>query len=142
MIHDLTYQNRQANLEINKAIGKPFGILSKERWSGIGSERLVVKNAEGQLEQIFSNNFGQNFANIEIRPNGILLRIRYRLEVFGVAIPFAQLSIFKTDASYFSLFAGSEKITLTNYQGRAFNQKFLNKIMAAKAAYFEEHHAH
>lgn len=141
MVYDLTYDNRQANIEIQKLIGKPFGLFDKKRWSGIGSERLVVKSAEGKIGEIFELNFRQNFANIEIRPKGILIRIRYRLEVFAVAIPFGMLSVFKTDANYFSLFGGSEKITLANYQGRTLNQKFINKIIAAKAAYYEEHHA-
>lgn len=142
MVFDLTYDNRQANLEIDKLIGKPFGVFNIKRWSGIGSERLIVKSAEGKLGDIFKENFRQNFANIEIRPKGILIRVRYRLEVFAVAIPFGQLSVFKTDPNYFSLFGGTEKITLTNYQGRSFDQKFLNKILAAKAEYYQEHHAH
>ena len=141
MIHDLTYSNRQANIEINKAIGKPFGFFSKERWRGIGSQRYVIKLAEGKLADIFEGNYSQNFANIELRPNGILLRIRYRLEVYGVTFPFGQLSIFKTDPTYFTLFAGSEKVRLEHYQGWTFDQKFLNKILAAKATYYEEHHA-
>lgn len=116
-------------------VGKSFSIFSKKRWQGIGSERLLVVGAKGKLAQIFQDKYRQNFANIELRPGGIIVRIRYRLEVYGLVIPYRHLTLFKSNKGEITIFDQAEKVTLRNYQGRALNKGFLNKLLTAKAEY-------
>jgi hypothetical protein len=142
VLFDLTYNSRDVNRQIDAAIGRPWGIFSKKRWQGIGSERLVVSNATGKVEQLFGGRFTQNFANIELRPRGVLIRVRYRLEVYGIVIPFAKLTLFKNNPGEVNIHFDGDKITLRNYQGRAVNQHFISKLLAEKAIYFQENHAH
>ena len=81
MIFDITYTDRMVNLEMARLVGWPFGWFSKERWQGIGSERCRVVAGSNEVDEIFEGDYQRNFTNIELRPKGIVVRIRYRLEV-------------------------------------------------------------
>jgi hypothetical protein len=140
VLFDLTYNSKEINKKIDVAVGPAFGLFSKSRWQGIGSERLVITNATGQLEKIFGGRFTQNFANIEMRPGGIIIRVRYRLEVYGIIIPFGKLTLFKNNPGEVNVYGDGLKMTLRNYQGRAINQRFIQKLIEAKATYYQENH--
>jgi len=142
VLFDLTNNSREVNRQIDAVVGQAWGILSRKRWQGIASERLVVTNATGKVEQLFGGRFTQHFANMELRPGGIIIRVRYRLEVYGIVIPFAKLTLFKNNSGEVNIHFDGDKITLRNYQGRAINQHFIKKLLEEKATYFQEHHAH
>lgn len=141
MLVDLTYNSKEVNKQIDNLVGRPFGIFSKTRWQGIGSERLVITNATGKVADLFGGRFVQHFANIEMRPKGIIVRIRYRLEVYGVVIPFGQLSLFKNNAAEVNVYGDGVKMTVKNYHNRLINQRFIEKLISAKANYYQENHA-
>jgi hypothetical protein len=134
VIFDLTYSDRAAILRINKELGPPYGLFSRERWTGIGSERLIITGAEGALAEVFEGNFKQNYCNIELRPKGIILHIRYRLEVYACVFPYWKLAIYKT-GDEIRFYGDTCKVWLRNYQGQAISQKFIQKMMDAKAAF-------
>ena len=140
VLFDLTYNSRETNKKIDATVGPAFGVLSKARWQGIGSERLIITNATGKLGEVFGGKFTQNFANIEMRPAGVIIRVRYRLEVYGIVIPYAKLTLFKNNPGEVNVYGDGLQMTLKNYQGRAINQRFIQKLVEAKANYFQENH--
>lgn len=126
-------------IEIARLIGRPFGSFSKERWRGIGSERCRIVNASGEAAEIFNGDFNRNFSNIEIRPKGILLRVRYRLEVFAIAMPFSKLEIGETE-DLLLLQVDQFCLKLISSRNKPVNQNFIKKILVAQKVYIEEHH--
>jgi hypothetical protein len=137
---DLTYNSKEINKKIDQIVGVAFGLFSKSRWQGIGSERLIITSATGQLAELFGGRYVQHFANIEMRPSGIIIRIRYRLEVYGVIIPYHKLTLFKNNPGEVNVYTDGMKMTLKNYQGRSINQRFIQKLIDAKATYYQENH--
>ena len=140
MLVDLTYSSKEINKKIDAVVGPAFAVFSRSRWKGIGSERLVITNATGNLAELFGGKFTQHFANIEMRPAGIVIRIRYRLEVYGIIIPYAKLTLFENNPNELNVYGDDVKMTLRNYHGRAINQRFITKLIKAKAHYYKEHH--
>ena len=128
-VFDMTYSDRMADLEIARLVGRPFGVFSKERWAGIGSERCRITHASGEIEAVLEGDFGRNFTNIEIRPKGIILRIRYRLEVYGVAIPFDEL-IFEELEEGLKIGNEREHALLIGSHGKPVKEKFRAKLRA------------
>lgn len=127
---DLTYNSKEINKRIDAAVGSAFGLFSKMRWQGIGSERLVITNATGQLYELFGGKFSQHFANIELRPKGIIVRIRYRLEVYGVIFPYNQMTLIRIGNDQELIVERPDiQITLRNYQGRSMNPQFIQKMI-------------
>lgn len=129
MVYDITYTDRMVNIEIIKLVGRPFGWLSKVRWQGIGSERCKVLNASGAIAEIFEGDYGRNFTNIEIRQGGIVVRIRYRLEVFAVVFKFGELKIHESEEGLV-LIGGENQMLLRGSRGHLVNSKFVEKIKA------------
>lgn len=127
MIFDATYTDRMVNLEMARLVGRPYGWLSKERWSGIGSERCRIVAGTGGIDELFAGDYRRNFTNIELRPKGIVIRIRYRLEVFAVAIPYGVLQLDDTDLGLL-ISTDQFSMTLVTSKGHAVNQHFLQKI--------------
>ena len=130
VLFDLTYNSREINKKIDAVVGPAYGVFSKVRWQGIGSERLIIKDATGPLHDLFQGSFHRHFANIELRPRGIIIRIRYRLEVYGLVIPLDDLNV-SVENNGLELSISSQKIwvVLRNYQGRQLNRPFINKLM-------------
>ena len=128
MIFDITYTDRMVNLEMARLVGWPFGWLSKERWQGIGSERCKVVSSSDEVDEIFNGDYKRNFTNIELRPKGIVIRIRYRLEVFAIAIPYAELRLENANDG---LKIGTDRfsLVLVTAHGRMLKQPFLEKML-------------
>ncbi len=134
MIYDLTYTDREADKAINQELGKAFGLIERVKLRGIGSERMIVSGGTGQVDDIFTKNYRQNFANVELRPKGVLIRIRYRLEIYAFSIPYAQCSIFKSDVEL-TFHRGGNSIRLRNYHRKTLNKAFVRKLIQQKSSY-------
>ena len=133
MIFDATYSDRMVDLEITKLTGRSFGWFSKERWSGIGSERYQIISSSGEVENIFEGDYVRNFTNIELRPKGIVIRIRYRLNVYAVAIPYQELTIKFPEESVHLSFPKGE-MNLQNSRRKLPRIDFFKKILTHQVA--------
>jgi hypothetical protein len=60
--------------------------------------------------------------------------------VYGIIIPFGKLTLFKNNPGEVNVYGDGLKMTLRNYQGRAINQRFIQKLIEAKATYYQENH--
>ena len=43
MIFDSSYSDKEKDIEVDKLIGKRYGLLSSIRFNGIGSKRLIIE---------------------------------------------------------------------------------------------------
>ncbi|NNK72612.1 MAG: hypothetical protein HKO94_05425, partial [Flavobacteriaceae bacterium] len=99
LIVETTYTNPEQDQIINDLIGKPFGFMQRLRMNGIGSKRMIIKDVSPNMKTLMNDISDLNYANIELRPGGILIRINKGLRTFSWVIPYYHLVIYKTNGA-------------------------------------------
>jgi hypothetical protein len=138
MLLNTTYTNKDHDAQINSLVGRPFGLLKRLKMKGIGSGRMVIDKVSPNLEKVILNGPDLNYANIELRPSGILVRITRRLDNFTWIIPYYQLYTYLTNG--LSIHAQGRFITFRNDRFLKSNKKFIKKMMELKVIYTMDHY--
>ncbi len=71
---------------------------------GIGSPKLHITAASVDIYNLLVLDNTLKTCNVEIRPNGIIVRFRSRLETFGLIIPYYKLNIHKGHIGIYSIY--------------------------------------
>ncbi|PQB06020.1 hypothetical protein [Aureitalea marina] len=103
MLFNVSYNNPAVRKQIDSEIGKPYTLAERLRLKGIGSPRLVISEASIQIHNLLILDNNRNYANIELRPGGILVGFRSLLESYALVIPFHKLTVYKTDANVYTI---------------------------------------
>lgn len=111
-------------------VGRPYSFWDSLKRGGVGSKRMIVKSLSPNLNFILNNNSDINYANIELRKKGILIRITKGLKNFTWAIPFYQLVFYKTD--FTSIHAQGRFIQFNNSITLSENKRFFENLMNEK----------
>ncbi|MEM7297687.1 MAG: hypothetical protein AAF391_05410 [Bacteroidota bacterium] len=127
MIFDTSYSDKETKRQIDNAVGKSYTF--KERWKmgGIGSPRMSIAEISNEYKQYMKPDHYVTNANIELRPKGILVHFRHKLQAYTWVMPYSTLKIITTEL----LKIESEGKFITFKQG--VNQKFVEKIEALRA---------
>jgi hypothetical protein len=133
MILETTQSNKNNKNLINDLVGRPFKFFERIKMNGIGSKRMVIQAVSPNLNKYLNTVGDVNYANIELRPGGILIRINKGLQNFTWAIPYYQLVIYKTNGS--SIHAQGRFINFKNNILLKENKEFLKKMMDLKIKY-------
>ncbi len=133
MILETTYTIKEHKELINDLVGKPFSFFQAIKIKGIGSKRMIIDDASSNMKQYTNEIADTTYANIELRPIGILIRINKGLRNFTWVIPFYQLVIYKTDG--ISIHAQGRYVHFKNSITLRENKNFLNKMLNAKLKY-------
>ena len=72
-----------------------------------------------------------NTCNIELRPNGIILRFRSLLETYGLIIPYYKLTLFKGSGEAYSIHMEHHKVSISSKSKNV--REFFKKIQQQKA---------
>jgi hypothetical protein len=139
MVLETTYNNKEHTEKIKDIVGKPFSFMQIIKLKGIGSKRMIIENVSINLKQYMNSIADINYANIELRPGGILLRINKGLQNFTWVIPYYQLVIYKTNGS--SIHAQGRFINFKNNRLLKENKGFFNKMMNMKIQYDQKFHS-
>ena len=131
MIVNISYKDKDVIEKINKSVGKPFSFWQTFKMRGIGSERLLVAEGSVNLYKYFGNNTSSNFCNIELRPEGIVLRFRYIMDVMAWVIPYRTLAIFKSSNTYTLHSQGEFLIVKPGFKGAGIDL-FMNRVLKSK----------
>lgn len=125
MIYDTSYANKETTRRINKSVGVPFSF--KERWKlgGIGSKRMVIEDISDDYKRYLNAEHYQSFANIELRPSGILVHFRHKLQANTWVMPYTALYI--EIAEKLRLSSDGKFIQFKN--GLEENEKFIKKMV-------------
>ena len=130
MILDTTYNDKSNDALIDDLVGKPFGLIQAIKMKGIGSKRMMIDEVSPNMKQYMNTVSTINYANLELRPFGLLIRINKGLQNFTWAIPYYHLVIFKTNGS--SIHAQGKFIKFrTNINFRE-NKPFFEKLLDQK----------
>jgi hypothetical protein len=100
---------------------------------GVGSKRMIVDDVSPNLKLLMNTVSDTNYANIELRKNGILIYINKGLKNFTWAIPYYQLVIYKTNGA--SIHAQGKFIHFRNNKTFKENKAFFSKMLDQKIKY-------
>lgn len=133
MIINTTHYNSEHKQIIADLIGSSFSLVQKLKLGGIGSKRMIIDDVSPNMKSMMNIVSDINYANIELRPKGILVMINQGLKNFTWIIPFYQLVIYKTNGS--SIHAQGRFIHFRNSKTFKENKKFFDKLLDEKVKY-------
>lgn len=131
MLLNVSYNDNTIREKIDTEVGKPFSL--KERWSmgGIGSSKLFITHNSLNIHNLLVLDQNLNTCNVELRPQGIIVRFRSLLETYALVIPFYKLKIYKGKAEEYSIYKDESLIKILA-DTKAIH-KFFSKINTLKA---------
>ena len=130
MIFNSTYTDKEKELEVEKLIGKKYGLISSIRLNGIGSKRLIVQETSENLKKIIIQKSDLIYSNIEIRSGGVIVFIAEGLNRYSWVIPYYKLVIYKTPN--YSIHSDGNFIRFSNDLNIKENLKFFKKLIKHK----------
>lgn len=133
MILNTTHHNSEHKQIIADLIGSPFSLVQKLKMNGVGSKRMIVDEVSPNMQSMMNKVADINYANIELRPKGILVMINQGLKNFTWIIPYYQLVIYKVNGS--SIHAQGRFIHFRNSKTFRENKKFFDKLLDEKVKY-------
>jgi len=104
MLLNVSYNDKKITKKIDEAVGKPLPIKERFAMGGIGSPKLRITEASLDIYNLLILDNSTNTCNVEIRPNGIIVRFRSRLETYGLIIPYYKLNVYKGDIGIYSIY--------------------------------------
>ncbi|MDF4202160.1 hypothetical protein PXD56_04305 [Maribacter sp. SA7] len=131
MLVNVTYNNKEISRKIDTEVGKPFTL--KERWAlnGIGSPKLVITETSIEIRNLLILDNNRDTCNIEMRPKGIIVGFRSLLESYALVVPYYKLSMYKGEASVYSIYKDHYFIKVASDTKAV--QKFFKKLLGYKA---------
>ncbi len=133
MILDTSYTNKEDIKLINDTVGAPFSFIQSIKMKGVGSKRMMIEDTSPNMNHYLNLVADVNYANLELRPKGVLIRINKGLKTFTWVIPYYQLVIYKTNGS--SIHAQGRFIHFKNNKTFKENKAFFDKLLNEKVKY-------
>jgi len=93
MIINTSYTDKKITKQINEAVGRPFSLIDRIRLGGIGSRRMAISDISNNYKKYLNADHYISNANIELRPKGILIHFRHKLQAYTWLMPFSRLLI-------------------------------------------------
>jgi hypothetical protein len=137
LVLDTTYYNKEHKQIFNNFVGKPYTFFESIKRRGVGSKRMIVDKVSPNLNPILNTVSDLNYANIEMRKNGILIHITKGLKNFTWAIPFYHLVLYKTDG--ISIHAQGKFIQFKKTKNFYENKNFLRSLLNEKIEFDEQY---
>ena len=137
MVFETTYSDKEITNSINNIVGKPYSFFQSLKMNGIGSKRMVVEQVSPNMQAYINTVSDITYANIELRPLGIIIRINKGLRNFTWTIPYYHLVIYKTNGS--SVHAQGKFIHFRNNKTFKENKGFFKKLMNLKIRFDEQY---
>ena len=131
MIFNSTYTDKEKELEVEKLIGKKYGLISSIRLNGVGSKRLIVQETSQNLKKIIIQKSDLIYSNIEIRSGGVIVYLADGLNRYSWVIPYYKLVIYKTPN--YSIHSDGNFIRFSNDLNIKENLKFFKKLIKHKS---------
>lgn len=131
MILRTTYKNKEIEGVINDLVGNPFSFSESLRMGGKGCKRMIIEESCSYMDRYLNKVADINYANIELRPEGIIVLLNKGLENFSWVIPYRDLVLYKTDR--LSVHAKGKYVCFKNGQLYKENKKFIRKMINLKS---------
>lgn len=131
MLLDSTVLSKEKINEIAKLVGPAYTIWDSLRLKGIGSTKLNISGYSDDFKGFLELDSNNNYCNIELRPNGIIVHLNKRATRYSWAIPFYKLSLFHSDD--YSIHSNGKFLRIQKDDLAQKSRSFINKILEQKA---------
>ena len=132
-LYNISYNDKETDKLINDEMGKPYSLIKKIKLKGIGSRRMIIEHFSDNMKHLTLKVSGIQYANIELRPKGLIIHINQGIYTYAWTIPFFRLSIYNGD--YFTVHGNGNFIQFNKEKSWKENRTFLQKIMHLKSIY-------
>lgn len=133
MLYNTSYINKEYTRESIQTLGKAFSFFEKVKMGGIGSGRLIITELSPNLKPKNLQTIAINYANIELRPKGIILHFTNRLDRYSWIIPYYRLITYSTHT--FSIHSSGKFIKFEKNKNYVDNKKFIDKMIDLKNSF-------
>ena len=99
---------------------------------GSGSQRLLVNHSSNSLAGIFAEDNYPDQCNIELRPKGIIVHFRSRLDMFSWAIPGTDLKASQVEQSW-RIEDNMNHMVLSGANNRPLSAEFYSRLTSLAA---------
>lgn len=93
MILDTSYSDKKITKQINDAMGRPYSLSDRWKLRGIGSKRMAIAEISEEYRKFLNADHYISNANIELRPKGILVHFRHKLQAYSWIMPYENLQV-------------------------------------------------
>lgn len=100
MIRNISYNNDRIKEEIDSLVGSSFSFKERWRMKSIGTPSMQITSCSPEIHELLEKDNNRPVCNAELRPKGIILRFRSRLETYGLIIPFYRLSFYQNGTEW------------------------------------------
>ena len=132
-LYNISYSDKETDKLINDEMGKPYSLIKKIKLKGIGSRRMIIEHFSDDMKHLTLKVSGIQYANIELRPKGLIIHINQGIYTYAWTVPFFRLSIYNGD--YFTVHGNGNFIQFNKEKSWKENRTFLQKIMYLKSIY-------
>lgn len=130
-IYNITYRNKENEKLIDQEMGIAYGLIEKIKLNGIGSRRLTIENLSPNIQHLALKVSGIQYANIELRPKGVIIHVNQGVYTHAWTIPFYHLNIYNGD--YFTIHGAGRFIQFNKEKCWKENKKFIKKLVSLKS---------
>ncbi len=134
MLLDVSYNNKINTRKIDEELGKPFPLMERFKMGGIGSPKLILTDTSIQISNLMNLDNNRNVCNIEMRPKGIIVGFRSRLNSYALIIPYYKLVIYKGKAEEYSIHKDNYFLKFQAQGSDKAIHNFMKKLMETKQA--------
>ena len=135
MLFNTSYTNKEYTKESANMLGKAYSFFEKLKMGGIGSSRLIIDEISPKLQAKNPQTTAITYANIELRPKGIIVHFANRLDRYSWVIPYYRLVTYSNRS--FSLHANGNFIKFRKNKNYRSNKKFIDKMIDLKINYLK-----
>ena len=131
MLYTTSFRNKEEEKEINALVGSRYNVIDMfyKKIGAIGCSRMEVLDYSKLFIEVMDKRKQAVFANIALRPKGIIIVMNIRLSDYSWVIPYRFLSIFKTDILVIHGQGEFLKLKITGDQ----NKRFIVKVLKLKS---------
>ncbi|MDA0380322.1 MAG: hypothetical protein O2869_03265 [Bacteroidetes bacterium] len=135
MVWNTSHSDLKIERQISALVGESFSLLKRFEMRGIGSPKLEILQASTELHTILAVNQDRLRCSIELRPKGVIIHFKSRLDTYALPIPYHKLSIYKGESNSYSLFMDHYKLKIKADDPKV--KAFIHKVLNAKVLALE-----
>lgn len=100
MLLSVSFSDAEITRKINTELGSAYSWRERLKMRGNGSPKLILKETSEEISNLMDRDNNRNVCNIELRPKGIIVGFRSKLESYALIIPYEKLVLTTKEGGY------------------------------------------
>lgn len=134
MLLDVSHNDKKISQKIDIELGKAFTLMERLKMRGNGSPKLILTDASIQISNLMNLDNNRNVCNVELRPKGIIVGFRSKLNSHSLIIPYYKLVIYKGKAEEYAIYKDNYFVKFEAEAKDKAVHNFIKKLIDARNA--------